>query len=135
MSDFIKVFLNARSLKAATKELSIEQIEESYNKLKSILDDRYQAQQEEEKQLQEKREKLEKYKALLEQDGIDPSELLSMIEQAPVKERKKRQPLPAKYKFVDENGEEKTWTGQGRTPSPIQKAIKNEGKSKDDFLI
>ncbi|WP_432453494.1 MULTISPECIES: H-NS family histone-like protein [unclassified Agarivorans] len=135
MTDFIKVFLNARSLKAATKELSIEQIEESYNKLKSILDERYQVRAEEEQQQREKQEKLEKYKALLEQDGIDPNELLSMIEQAPVKERKKREPLPAKYKFVDENGEEKTWTGQGRTPSPIQKAIKNEGKTKADFLI
>ncbi|WP_432469655.1 H-NS family histone-like protein [Agarivorans sp. QJM3NY_30] len=135
MTDFIKVFLNARSLKAATKELSIEQIEESYNKLKSILDERYQVRAEEEQQQREKQEKLEKYKALLEQDGIDPNELLSMIKQAPVKERKKREPLPAKYKFVDENGEEKTWTGQGRTPSPIQKAIKNEGKTKADFLI
>ncbi|MDO6684730.1 MULTISPECIES: H-NS family histone-like protein [unclassified Agarivorans] len=135
MSDFIKVFLNARSLKAATKELSIEQLEESFNKLKVILDERYTLKAEEDKLQQEKREKLEKYKALLEQDGIDPSELLSIIEDAPVKERKKREPLPAKYKFVDENGEDKTWTGQGRTPSPIQRAIKNEGKSKEDFLI
>ncbi|GGB10329.1 H-NS family histone-like protein [Agarivorans gilvus] len=135
MSDFVKVFLNARSLKAATKELSIEQIEDSYNKLKTILDERYALKQEEEKQQQEKREKLEKYKALLEQDGIDPNELLEMIGDAPVKERKKRQPLPPKYKFIDENGQEKTWTGQGRTPSPIQKAIKNEGKTKEDFLI
>ncbi|WP_411991638.1 H-NS family nucleoid-associated regulatory protein [Agarivorans sp. DSG3-1] len=135
MSDFIKVFLNARSLKAATKELSIEQLEESFNKLKVILEERYTLKAEEDKLQQEKREKLEKYKALLEQDGIDPSELLSIIEDAPVKERKKREPLPAKYKFVDENGEDKTWTGQGRTPSPIQRAIKNEGKSKEDFLI
>ncbi|GDY27911.1 DNA-binding protein H-NS [Agarivorans sp. Toyoura001] len=135
MSDFIKVFLNARSLKAATKELSIEQLEESFNKLKVILDERYTLKAEEDKLQREKREKLEKYKTLLEQDGIDPSELLSIIEDTPVKERKKREPLPAKYKFVDENGEDKTWTGQGRTPSPIQRAIKNEGKSKEDFLI
>ncbi|WP_427979895.1 H-NS family nucleoid-associated regulatory protein [Agarivorans sp.] len=135
MSDFIKVFLNARSLKAATKELSIEQIEDSFNKLKIILDERYALKEQEEKQQQEKREKLEKYKALLEQDGIDPNELLEMIGDAPVKERKKRQPLPPKYKFIDENGQEKTWTGQGRTPSPIQHAIKHEGKTKEDFLI
>ena len=41
---------------------------------------------------------------------------------------------PAKYKYVDENGQEKTWTGQGRTPLTIQKAL-NEGKSLNDFAI
>ena len=47
---------------------------------------------------------------------------------------KKRQPRPAKYKFIDVNGETKTWTGQGRTPKPIAQALA-EGKSLDDFLI
>lgn len=46
----------------------------------------------------------------------------------------KRQPRPAKYKFIDVNGETKTWTGQGRTPKPIAQALA-EGKSLDDFLI
>jgi DNA-binding protein StpA len=32
------------------------------------------------------------------------------------------------------NGEEKTWTGQGRTPKPIASALAN-GKSLDEFLI
>ena len=36
---------------------------------------------------------------------------------------------------VDENGETKTWTGQGRTPAVIKKAIEDEGKSLDDFLL
>ncbi|WP_181144543.1 H-NS family nucleoid-associated regulatory protein, partial [Haemophilus influenzae] len=43
-------------------------------------------------------------------------------------------PRPAKYAFIDENGEHKTWTGQGRTPRPIQNAL-NKGKSLSDFEI
>ena len=39
-----------------------------------------------------------------------------------------------KYAFIDENGEHKTWTGQGRTPRPIQNAL-NKGKSLSDFEI
>ncbi len=39
-----------------------------------------------------------------------------------------------KYKYTDENGQEKNWTGQGRTPAPIKAAI-DSGKSLDDFLI
>ncbi len=42
---------------------------------------------------------------------------------------------PAKYSYVDENGETKTWTGQGRTPAVIKKAMDEQGKSLDDFLI
>lgn len=47
----------------------------------------------------------------------------------------KRAQRPAKYSYVDENGETKTWTGQGRTPAVIKKAMDEQGKSLDDFLI
>ena len=64
-------------------------------------------------------------------DGIEPEELMAMLSKAP---KAKRAPRPAKYKFTDENGEEKTWTGQGRTPAALKKLL-DEGKSLDDFLI
>uniref|UniRef100_UPI003977E581 H-NS family nucleoid-associated regulatory protein n=1 Tax=Salmonella TaxID=590 RepID=UPI003977E581 len=38
------------------------------------------------------------------------------------------------YSFTDENGETKTWTGQGRTPKALAEQIA-AGKSLDDFLI
>ncbi|MGF7447339.1 H-NS family nucleoid-associated regulatory protein, partial [Klebsiella michiganensis] len=44
------------------------------------------------------------------------------------------QPRPAKYRFTDHTGAEKTWTGQGRMPKPLAKAVA-EGKSLDSFLI
>ena len=40
MSDIIKALLNARSLKAAAKELTLEQLEESLAKLNKIVEDR-----------------------------------------------------------------------------------------------
>ncbi len=49
--------------------------------------------------------------------------------------KSKRAQRPAKYEYIDENGESKTWTGQGRTPAVIKQAIDNEGKSLNDFLI
>lgn len=54
---------------------------------------------------------------------------------APAKEKKPRKVRPAKYKYVDASGEEKTWTGQGRTPKAIQDKIDNHGATLDDFLI
>jgi len=43
MNDFIKVFLNARSLRAATKELSVEQLEDVLIKFTTIVNDRKEA--------------------------------------------------------------------------------------------
>uniref|UniRef100_UPI001F3B6EF5 H-NS family nucleoid-associated regulatory protein n=1 Tax=Klebsiella quasipneumoniae TaxID=1463165 RepID=UPI001F3B6EF5 len=47
----------------------------------------------------------------------------------------KRAARPAKYSYVDENSETKTWTGHGRTPAVIKKAMDEQGKTLDDFLI
>jgi DNA-binding protein StpA len=47
---------------------------------------------------------------------------------------KKRQPRPAKYRFTDHTGAEKTWIGQGSMPKPLARAVA-EGKSLDSFLI
>lgn len=43
-------------------------------------------------------------------DGINPEELLGDSSAAAPRAGKKRQPRPAKYKFIDVNGETKTWT-------------------------
>ena len=60
-------------------------------------------------------------------------ELLGLSEDAP-KTRKKTLPkAPPKYQF-DENGETKYWSGRGRTPKPIDEALK-AGRSLDEFLI
>ncbi len=67
-------------------------------------------------------------------DGIDPNELLSTMAAVKAGTKTKRAARPAKYSYVDENGETKTWTGQGVPPCD-QKAMDEQGKSLDDFLI
>ena len=83
---------------------------------------------------QSARKKISTWLELMKADGINPEELLGNSSAAAPRAGKKRQPRPAKYKFIDVNGETKTWTGQGRTPKPIAQALA-EGKSLDDFLI
>ena len=70
----------------------------------------------------------------MEKEGITPEELQEIFGTAAISARAKRPPRPAKYAFIDENSERKTWTGQGRTPRPIQNAL-NSGKSLSDFEI
>ena len=83
---------------------------------------------------QERRARIAKYKELIKQEGITAEELTTIIGAAPSSIRKKREPRPAKYKYTDETGQERTWTGQGRTPRVIQKAL-DKGASLASFEI
>ncbi len=132
MIDFLRTFLNTRSLRAATRELTLEQLNDGFEKLKAIVEERNEAEAAEAQAKQERARKIEEYKQMLQAEGIDISDLVSAAE--PVKATAKRAPRPAKYKYTDIDGSEKTWTGQGRTPAAIQKYL-NEGKSLEDFLI
>ncbi|MXP56121.1 H-NS family nucleoid-associated regulatory protein [Pantoea sp. Mhis] len=132
MSDVFKVLNNIRSLRAQARELSLTDLEEILEKLTVVVTERREEIEAEEAQYREKEEKLSKYRKMLLADGINPNELLGVLEVS--KKRGIRAPRPPKYLYSDENGEEKFWTGQGRTPAVIKKAL-DMGKNLDDFLI
>lgn len=136
MSEITKTLLNIRSLRAYARELTIEQLEEALDKLTTVVQERKEAEAEE---IAARAEQEAKLAAIAEQiakkDGIDLEALISALSgETKTKAKGKRAPRPAKYKYIDTNGEEKTWTGQGRTPSVIQKAL-DEGKSLEEFAL
>ena len=134
MSEFLKVLLNIRSLRAAMRELSLEQVKEAHEKIESIYLERLEQAEKEQAANAEHQQKLAEFQAMLAQAGIDPTELVGSAPAAATAAKAKRAPRPPKYRYV-ENGVEKTWTGQGRTPAVIKKAMDEQGKSLDDFLI
>lgn len=134
MSDALKSLNNIRVLRAQAREIALTDLEELLEKLSVVVSERREDSQAAEAAAREKDEKLAKYREMLLSDGIDLNELFSVGEQAGGKVRAKRAPRPAKYKYTDENGEEKQWTGQGRTPAVIKAAL-DAGKTIDDFLI
>ncbi len=129
MTEFTKTLLNARSLKAATKDLTLEQLEETLEKFSKIVEDRMMAEEAEVQAKETRQNELNETMEFLKAKGIDPAELVSLYQG----ETKKRAPRPAKYKYT-EDGVEKTWTGQGRKPAVIQQALDNDG-SLNDFAI
>ena len=133
MSDFLKVLLNIRSLRAVARDLTLEQLEEGLSKLTSVVEERRNELAADLHSREEKARKINEYMTLLRADGIDPAELFPAL--GDVEKTNKRAPRPAKYAYVDEKGETRTWTGQGRQPLPIRNAIEKEGKSLNDFLI
>ncbi len=132
MSDFLRVFFNVRSLRAVTRELTLEQLNEGFEKLAAIVEERRESEESMRKQQEERTRKISEYKELLRAEGIDIAELLQGQPEA--EKTSKRAPRPAKYRYIDSDGQEKTWTGQGRQPVPIREAIA-QGQSLDDFLI
>lgn len=134
MSELAKGLTNLRSLRAAVRELTLEQAESALEKLQTAVEEKRANEAELIKAETERKERLAKYKELMEKEGITPEELQEIFGTTATSTRTKRPPRPAKYAFIDENGERKTWTGQGRTPRPIQNAL-NSGKSLSDFEI
>ncbi|EOW3049614.1 histone-like nucleoid-structuring protein H-NS [Escherichia coli] len=132
MSEALKILNNIRTLRAQARECTLETLEEMLEKLEVVVNERREEESAAAAEVEERTRKLQQYREMLIADGIDPNELLNSL--AAVKSGTKAQ-RPAKYSYVDENGETKTWTGQGRTPAVIKKAMDEQGKSLDDFLI
>ncbi|MCD6619981.1 H-NS family nucleoid-associated regulatory protein [Aeromonas veronii] len=133
MSEFLKVLLNIRSLRAALRELSLDQLKEAHEKIEMIYLERLEVAEKEQAANAERQQKLAEFQAMLAQAGIDPTELVGSTPAAATAAKAKRAPRPPKYSYV-ENGVEKTWTGQGRTPKFLAEQLE-QGRQLDDFLI
>lgn len=135
MSEALKVLNNIRTLRAQARECSLDTLEEMLEKLEVVVNERRDEDNQVQAEIEERTRKLQQYRDMLIADGIDPNELLQSLGAAKTPGKSKRAARPAKYQYTDENGEARTWTGQGRTPAVIKKAIEEQGKSLDDFLL
>lgn len=135
MSELLKALSNIRSLRVVARETSLSQMEAILEKLTLVVEEKREATKAQEYAEAQRRERLKQYREMLAKDGVSQEELAALLDGVvEVKKREPRAKRPAKYKFIDVNGNEKTWTGQGRTPREIQAAL-NAGKKLEDFLI
>ncbi|MGG7445521.1 H-NS family nucleoid-associated regulatory protein [Kosakonia oryzendophytica] len=134
MSEALKSLNNIRTLRVQAREVTLETLEEMLEKLTVVVEERREEDVSLRKEQEEKEAKLAAFRQKLIDEGIDPTELLSSLKGQVSKSKSVRAPRPAKYKYVDEDGSEKTWTGQGRTPKAIAKAIEG-GKKLEDFEL
>ena len=136
MNEFTRVLRNLRTLRNFTRELTIPQLESAVEKLQEIIKEKYETAEQHQREVQERKDRIKKYKELLKQDGITAADLAEIVGDAKQskKVKQKRPSRPAKYQYKDENGQVKTWTGQGRTPKAIQVQL-DAGKSLDSFKI
>ncbi|CAL4042950.1 histone-like nucleoid-structuring protein H-NS [Buchnera aphidicola] len=135
MNETLKILNNIRTLRAQARECSLETLEEMLEKLEAVVNERREEENQVQAEIKERTRKLQQYREMLMADGIDPNELLKTMTSNKHISKPKRATRPAKYKYIDENGDYKTWTGQGRTPAIIKNAILDKGKNLEDFLL
>lgn len=133
MSLVLEKLNNIRTLRAMSREFSIDVLEDMLEKLSTVTEEKRAEEQAAQAQRAEYQEKINTWLELMMADGITPEQLVTQIT-VTSKGAKKRQPRPAKYRFTDHTGAEKTWTGQGRMPKPLAQAVA-EGKPLESFLI
>lgn len=140
-NEMLKILCNVRSLRVAMRDLPMETQEKIQDNVLMVVSDNqtaFQIQEEERKRKEQDRQAaINKVNELLAQNGMTFNDLLPVAgattSDSPVKTRQKRQPRDPKYRWVQE-GEEKTWTGQGKTPKFLAEKLAT-GHSLDEFLI
>ena len=88
MNELTKGLTNLRSLRAAVRDLTLEQAESSLLKLQAAVEEKRAQAAEIEQAEQERRARIAKYKELIKQEGITAEELTAIIGIAPSSIRK-----------------------------------------------
>ncbi|ABF14118.1 histone-like nucleoid-structuring protein H-NS [Candidatus Palibaumannia cicadellinicola] len=136
MNEALKILKNIRTLRAQTKECTLETLEEMLEKFEVVVNERRKEKNQVQAEIEERTRKLQQYRDMLIADGLDPNELLNTLSNTRTSSKKiRRTARPAKYQYINEYGQIKTWTGQGRTPTVIKTAINQKGKKLEDFLL
>ncbi len=132
MNDLSRILLNLHSLRMFARTLSQEQLEQMYSKFSIVVEEGRESDFVAKEQQRLEQKKLNAIAKRIAESGLVTDEVISQLASY---SPKKRKPRPPKYKYVDGWGKERTWTGQGRMPNTIQKAIKNGEKTLNDFSI
>ena len=130
MDNFLDILLHSRRLQANTKELSVKQLQHVISTLNKIIEKRESEESQYKERQQERLLNIASIKKQMDAIGLSINELDTNL----VSQVKKRAPRPAKYSIVVD-GEQITWTGQGRMPNVFKRQIENHGKQLEDFTI
>ncbi len=137
----ISKLLKLNSVSKLLKSLSLKDAERFKDVVNKAFEENESELRAEEDKVKEKTKAIKEMADGLKGQGIDIKEMLAVIGGGTIGDtpvttskptRKKR---PAKYEYQDENGDQKTWTGQGRMPKPIKSALDSNKATLEDYKI
>lgn len=128
--ELLKRYLaNHNTLKGFLKGQDLEWVNGVYERLGEIIIELTQEAELERAEAQERETKRLELIAMIEAEGWSVEEL---IKDKPAKAKTSKK--SDKYRFIDENGKERGWSGFGVKPKALQ-ALLNAGHSLEEFLI
>ncbi|WP_115719095.1 H-NS histone family protein [Gallaecimonas mangrovi] len=133
MSDFLQILGNQRRLNAATKELTLAELEEIKGKLDAIIEQRAEEEAEREKEEAERTAKIDELRKAMAEAGISAEDIIGGSSTGTSRRGGKGAKRPAKYR-LEKDGEEYLWTGIGRMPKVFKEIVDNGGNL-DNYLI
>jgi len=136
---------NIRTIRKEAREISFESFTEILDKMKQVHEELQVAQLEIEEQRTKKLALIEKFQAMLAEEGIEGIAITEIAEGVVAPAAKtggsgkggkgvKRGSVEPKYAFKDDKGVEQNWSGRGRMPLPLKAKIE-AGEKLESFLI
>lgn len=138
MNPFLKTLLSPRSLRAALKEATPEQLDDGLSKFMMVSEEMKDAHEKKQQEEAEELQKLEQFKQHIIEQGINFT-ALSKLMTGKLKAKKKPtkiatdKPQTTPIYHYEKDGEMKQWNGKGDMPNVIKKSIEN-GLTLSDFL-
>lgn len=126
------ILMSTRALKKFAKELSLDEMIDIQNKFRAVSDELVEKKNKEEKERLLKENKIAYYIDMMKQDDIDISMLI--VDRSSNHKQRKSKPSRVQYKFYDNEGKERTWTGRGRKPLLLV-ALLEQGHSLEEFKV
>ena len=133
MADSLSPLVTSKAkLRAAAKGLTSNELEKIIEGLTTLMQS---ARKNEDQKLQQlKKSKIAKIKALMNDAGLELSDLsVGTKAKSAGRSKRSKKKVPAKYRLVVD-GEEHLWTGRGRPPKTFKEYF-DSGKGKESCLI
>ena len=127
----LRALKNSRNLLAALRDASLDDIDYIIQRLVLIKEKLKNDRLEDERRKAKRQEALNKAMDFLNENNISIDDLLRSKDAI----KHKRAKFKIRYKYTDIDGVQRTWTGQGKTPTPLRLLMERDGTTKENYKI
>lgn len=127
----LRALKNSRNLLAALREASLDDIDYIIQRLLEIKEKLQKDRLEDEMRKAKRQEALTKAMNFLNENNISIDDLIRTKDVT----KHKRAKFKIRYKYTDIDGVQRTWTGQGKTPTPLRLLMERDGTTKENYKI
>ena len=124
------------SLREALAGKSVSNIDALITRINKIKQEHIEAEEKAKASKEEKLTGIKEVQKLVKKYGLTKNDIsgIEPVSENGLRDGPKRV-MQARYRYVDVNGVEHTWSGQGKTPVLLRTVMERDGTTKKDYLI